>query len=397
MRLAYLSAAKIPSREANSVHVMKMCQAFAQLGHDVSLIAPDTTDGLEPGVSDIYAFYGVERCFDVQKLPWRAVKGRGWIYGWEAGRFARRLQVDAVFGRSLHACAWAARLGLPTIWDAHMLSFLQRWDERWLFGWMIGARGFQHMTVNCASLARCILDQVPGLEGRIVVAHNGADEVVEGLVPAELGSRERPKVGYVGHLYPGKGFEVIRRVAEVIPGVDFHVVGGEQRTIDALRGDPTLPGNVHLHGFVPPSEVERLCLAFDVLLAPYQYDVRVAGGGETAAWMSPLKVFSYMAAAKPIVCSDLPVLREIIEDGRNGLLVPPDDEKAWAAALERLLDDGDLRLRLARTARADFLARHTWRQRAERVLDAPPPADGNGQDHRLNTSTPHENLALLRD
>jgi glycosyltransferase involved in cell wall biosynthesis len=370
MKLAYLSTAKIPSREANSIHVMKMCQAFGHLGQEVTLVAPDVVEGLEPGVSDIYAFYGVDRCFDVRKLHWRPVKGRGWIYGWEAGRFAQRLGVDAVFGRSLHACAVAARVQLPTIWDAHMLSFLKRWDERQLFRWMIGAPAFRHLFVNCASLAHCILEQVPELEGHVVVAHNGADELAEGVAPTDLGGGERPQVGYMGHLYAGKGFEVIRRLAAQVPGADFHVVGGLQKTVEMLRSDSTLPKNIRLHGFVPPAETERLCLAFDVLLAPYQSDVRVAGGGETAAWMSPLKVFGYMAAAKPILCSDLPVLREVIEDDRNGILVPPDNMEAWAAALQRLLDDDTLRQRLGVTAHADFLARHTWQQRASRVLES---------------------------
>jgi glycosyltransferase involved in cell wall biosynthesis len=369
MKLAYLSAAKIPSREANSIHVMKMCQAFGHLGHEVTLLAPDVADGLEAGVADPYAFYGVERCFELRKLPWRPVKGRGWIYGWEAGRFASGLGVNAVFGRSLHGCAVAARSGVPTIFDAHMLSFLQRRGERWLFRRMIGAPAFRHVSVNCASLGRCIVEQVPELEGRIVVAHNGADVLAEGLEAAELGGGERPQIGYVGHLYAGKGFEIIPPLAARVPWADFHVVGGEQKTVEALRSDPALPNNVRLHGFVPPPEAERLCLAFDVLLAPYQPDVRVAGGGETAAWMSPLKVFGYMAASKPVLCSDLPVLREVIEDGRNGILVRPDDPDAWAAALRRLLEDRALRDRLAATAHADFLARHTWRQRATRVLE----------------------------
>ena len=369
MKLAYLSAAKIPSREANSIHVMKMCQAFGRLGHEVALVAPDVSDGIEPGVSDVYAFYGVERNFDVHKVPWRPIKGRGWIFGWEAGRFAVRHGVDAAFGRSLHACAVAARAGLPTIWDAHMLSFLLRWDERWLFRWMINATGFRQMSVNCGSLARCIQDQVPELEGRIIVAHNGADELEKDLGAADLGGTGRPQVGYIGQLYPGKGFEIIRHLAGRVPDADFHVVGGEQETIDLLRGDSTLPRNLHLRGFVPPAETERLCLAFDVLLAPYQSAVHIAGGGETAAWMSPLKVFGYMAAAKPIICSDLPVLREVLEDGRNGLLVPPADVAAWSTALQRLLGDSVLRQNLGNTAKADFLARHTWRQRASRVLD----------------------------
>jgi glycosyltransferase involved in cell wall biosynthesis len=379
VKLAYLSAAKIPSREANSIHVMKMCQAFGRLGHDVTLLAPDVVDGLEPGVFDVYAFYGVEPCFGLCKLPWRPVKGRGWIYGWEAARRVRRLGVDMVFGRSLHACAAAARSGVPTIWDAHMLSFLDRAGERWLFHRMIDAPAFRRLSVNCASLGRSILNQIPKLGGRIVVAHNGADEPAKDLAPADLGSGGRPKVGYVGHLYSGKGFEIIPAIAALVPGADFHVVGGEQKTVEALCSDRRLPKNVHLHGFVPPAETERLCLAFDVLLAPYQSDVRIAGGGETAAWMSPLKIFGYMAAAKPILCSNLPVLREVIEDGRNGILVAPDDLGAWAAALQRLLGDPALRQRLGAGAYADFLARHTWRQRAVRVLEGLLPDHETGE------------------
>jgi len=348
---------------------MKMCEAMVRLGHEVTLFAPNVINGIEHGVADSYAFYGVDRCFELRKLPWRSLKGRGWVYGWEAARLANRLRVDAAFGRSLHACAAAAQSGLPTAWDAHMLSFLKRRGENWLFRRMIRTTGFRHISANCASLACCILHEIPELEGRIVVAHNGAEALPEGLEPADLGGGNRPQVGYIGHLYAGKGFEIIPPLAARVPEADFHVVGGEQATIDKLRADMTLPQNLRLHGFVPPKEAERLCLAFDMTLAPYQPEVRIAGGGETAAWMSPLKVFGYMAAAKPILCSDLPVLREVIEDGRNGILVRADDPEAWAVALRRLIEDRVLRERLSTAAYQDFLTRHTWRQRAHRVLE----------------------------
>jgi glycosyltransferase involved in cell wall biosynthesis len=82
-----------------------------------------------------------------------------------------------------------------------------------------------------------------------------------------------------------------------------------------------------------------------------------------------LKVFGYMAAGKPILCSDLPVLREVIEDGRNGLLLPPEDPKAWATTLRYLVDNPAECSRLGATARADFLARHTWQQRASLMIN----------------------------
>ena len=349
---------------------MKMCQAFGRLGHDVTLLAPNVQSGLEPGVSDIFSFYGVDPCFQLRKLPWRTFKGRGWVYGFEAARFARRSGVDGVFGRCLNSCAVAARFGFPTVWDAHMLTFLKRRSERLLFLWMIAAPAFKGITVNCDSLRRCILEQVPQLAGRITVAHNGADLLPKDVKSADLGDNDgRLRVGYVGHLYPGKGLEIVRELAARAPWADFHVVGGQEHTVERLRDDPTLPSNVRLHGFVPPAEAERLTLAFDVLVAPYQREVQIAGGGETAAWMSPLKLFSYMAAGKPILCSDLPVLREIIQHGRNGLLISANDPDAWLSALGQLSTDPAQRMRLGQNAHADFLARHTWQQRANLIID----------------------------
>jgi glycosyltransferase involved in cell wall biosynthesis len=370
MELIYLSNSIIPSREANSIHVMKMCEGFSALGHKVVLLAPNVLSGLEPGIEDPFAFYGVQPSFEIRKLPWRSIKGRAWLYGLESARVARRSGVDAAFGRCLPSCAAAARLGIPTIWDAHMLTFLQRRHERLLFRLMITAPGFKGMTVNCDALRRCILEEVPELEEKIVVAHNGANTIPDGLEPKTLaGKQDALRVGYIGHLYPGKGFEIVRELALRAPWAEFHVVGGQQQTIDSLHKDETLPVNLTLHGFVPPAEVERLTLAFDVLVAPYQREVQIAGGGETASWMSPLKLFSYMAAGKPILCSDLPVLREIIQHGRNGLLIAPDDMEAWLSALKELSADAGERTRLGTNARSDFLARHTWQQRGRRVLE----------------------------
>jgi glycosyltransferase involved in cell wall biosynthesis len=250
-----------------------------------------------------------------------------------------------------------------------MLTFLQRPAERWLFSMMIGAPDFKGMTVNCDALRQSVLREFPQLANRIMVAHNGADPLPEDLEPANLGETGgRLQVGYVGHLYPGKGFELIRKIAALTPWADFHVVGGEQDTVEALRRDSKLSSNIRIHGFVAPSEVERLSLAFDVLLAPYQSEVQVAGGGETSAWMSPLKLFSYMATGRPIMCSDLPVLREVIEHGQNGLLLPPDNPHTWVAGLRSLIANPAEGKRLGTNAQRDFLVKHTWQGRASRVL-----------------------------
>jgi glycosyltransferase involved in cell wall biosynthesis len=86
--------------------------------------------------------------------------------------------------------------------------------------------------------------------------------------------------------------------------------------------------------------------------------------------MSPLKAFEYMAYGLPIIASDLPVLREILEHERNALLVDPQDLAAWERALRRLVQDRSLRMRLGRTARTTFLQKYTWEQRARKIVES---------------------------
>ena len=128
--------------------------------------------------------------------------------------------------------------------------------------------------------------------------------------------------------------------------------------------------NLHLHGFRPPAEVERYRIAFDILLAPYQRKVSVAGGGTTTTekWMSPLKVFEYMAAGKAIICSDMPVLQEVLVDKQNALLCDPENIDSWEEALIILSQNENMRIQLGEAARNDFVRRYSWYSRAEKLL-----------------------------
>jgi glycosyltransferase involved in cell wall biosynthesis len=85
-------------------------------------------------------------------------------------------------------------------------------------------------------------------------------------------------------------------------------------------------------------------------------------------YFSPLKVFEYMAAGRPVVASAIGQLKELLEDGVNGMLVPPGNPAAIAAALERLYCDEELRGRLGQAAREKVVREHTWDNVAQRLL-----------------------------
>lgn len=176
-------------------------------------------------------------------------------------------------------------------------------------------------------------------------------------------------VGYIGHLYEGRGIDLLVELARRCAWLHMHIVGGNPEDVQRWRAECEDLENVTLHGYVAPAETPRYREMCDVLAAPYQQVVKVAGNRvDTSKWMSPLKIFEYMASGKAIVCSDLPVLREVLTDGKNALLCPADDVDAWCAAMGWLRDDPALRKFLGARAHQDYLEKYTWEQRAKRLL-----------------------------
>jgi glycosyltransferase involved in cell wall biosynthesis len=366
VKVVYLAASPVPSSVASSVHVVKMCQGMAHLGHQVRLLSPDRAE-VRREVTDVHEFYGVDRSFTIERLEWPPAVG--WLYypcAVAMGLRAVRARPDLAYGRFPEAALAAAELGLPVIFETH-LPLHHTGPIGALHRRLLGHRRLLRVVVISRALKEELVRRFALRENLVTVVPDAADD--PGTARAErLGPADRLQVGYVGNVYPGKGVETVLELAAICPWADFHVIGGEPPQVHDLAkivGD--LP-NLHLHGYVPHGRTDRLRRGCDVLLAPYHRRVGTHGGGEAARWMSPLKLFEYMAAGRAILMSDLPVLREVVDDGVQAVLCEPEDARAWAAALTKLADDPPARERLGRAARARFLERHTWCARAEAAL-----------------------------
>ena len=177
--------------------------------------------------------------------------------------------------------------------------------------------------------------------------------------------RRAPLVTYAGHLYPWKGVETMLGALAAAPGLRGRVIGGHPSEPDLARvrqfaANLGLGERVEFTGMKAPGEVAALLREADLLVLPNR------AMSVSASYTSPLKLFEYLAAGRPIVASDLPALREILRDRENAWLVPPDDPAALAAALEALARDKALAVTLARTA-FDDAAAYSWDARAERL------------------------------
>jgi len=384
MDLVYVANSVVPSRAANSMQVMNMCEAFADNGHDVTLLVPDRDAELSD-VDDVHDYYDVAPTFEIRKCTRPNLSSAGtFLVNYWIGREAAAMDPDLVFGRSVVACYFASLTGARTVFESHSPMRESRfgWLEEAFFSRLIGHETFEHLVVISDALREYYEEAYPHLAGNVVVARDAADPVDTSVQPVALEPADAAlQVGYVGNLYEGRGMELVASLARRLSDVHFHVVGGDPDDVDRWQSSLADVESITFHGFVSPGELDRYRLAFDVQVAPYQHDVATNAGHNTVRWMSPLKIFEYMAAGTAIVASDLPAIREILDDGETALLADPDAVDEWMDALVRLRDEPDLRSALGARARADFLDNYTWEQRAKEVLRPEPRVVAGGHAH----------------
>lgn len=375
MKLLYLAQATVPSEAANSVHVMKMCSALAGCGATVELAIPQRSGlGADPAGIDHCRYYGIRHAFPIVRLGGLPGLKRSYAFALRIFMALRsgRLRPDLVYSRDLLSGYAALQAGFPVILEIHHPMRVSGRLHGWLFERIARHRNFEKLVVITRALKDWHLEHSQVLPEKILIAPDGADPP-EGQASVEpfaaLADNGRFRAGYVGSLYEGKGVEVLVPLARLLPEIDFHVLGGSGELLQRWRERTRLDANLHFHGYCPPAQVPSFQAAMDVLLVPNQRTVRSAGGSEIGRWTSPLKLFEAMAAAKPIIASDLEVLREVLVHEHNCLLCPPDDAMAWKQALTCLRDDRQLAGRLAANARAELLSQYTWERRAQRLLD----------------------------
>ncbi len=366
MNIVAIAGSSIPSDTANSIQVMKACSALVELGHSLTLIVPEFAG--RPQI-DIQRHYGIPCPFPIEWLP----------------SPSRRLFPILAFGRALRhrpelIYTWfpfSAALGLlartPVVLEAHFYPtgrFGPLWH--WAFVHLPG----QKRLVCITQALLDILERDFGTHLRpeeIVIAPNGVElERFASLPNPEqarraLGLPSAPTVVCAGHLYPGRGADLFLELAKSLPEVQFVWVGGRPADVQEWTRRATGIQNIAFLGFVPNHELPRYLAAADVLLMPYGRVILGSSGSlSSAAVASPMKMFEYMAAGRPILSSDLPVIREVLDE-TMAVFAPPEDVSAWRSALIELLSDPQRRARLAANARR-VIERYTWSARARAIL-----------------------------
>ena len=380
MRIAYFSKTTLPSLAANSLQSMEVCSALVQLTHAVTFFViteQDRNDDLDS--ERVFKFYNIADNFNIEKIKIPATKGSRFRYLWSTivgsflvAKVLVRRDFDIVLGRDLVSCWVAALLGFKTIYESHAPVWSSL-VERLIFKVFVRSKNFLSLVVISHALKDAYKVRYPDLKNKLLVAPDGAEIPRRDTLEISLhGRSSKLNVGYVGHLYQGKGIEVIEKIAGDMPEVAFHIIGGDSENIRYWEKRITF-GNVFFYGFISRKDLPPYYKLLDVCLLPNQNSV-FGSGSETikkpvdiGSFTSPLKLFEYMAYGKAIIASDLPVLREVLHEG-IALLVDPRDFDGWKEAIRSLASEAR-RETLGKMAKQEFETKYTWVRRMERILE----------------------------
>lgn len=355
----YVADSVFPSQAANSVHVAFQIDAFAKYYTRAVLSVLSYTSGYS--AAEVKANYGLEGNAEIVLNYF--LQSRLAIYRKSILDYVRVRKIDnvIVYGRSLIGMYMMAFSGKPICFEVHTTIWDKNKRNRLFFKKILTATKLAKLVVISEKLKDIVLEEF-GSEyaTKIEVIHDSAPEIDARLLAPCI--TKCTDIGYVGSFYKGRGIELILEMADELPDKQFHLVGG---SLGDLRLTESLPSNVHLYGSLPYTEARDIRLKMDVLLAPYQVGLGTKGGRDTSAYMSPLKVFEYMASKKPIIISDLPVIREVL-DSSCAILAEPKSTSSWVDAIHKL-QDTTYANSLAENAYQRFLNHYTWDKRAETI------------------------------
>ena len=351
-KLIYISNSFLDLRKANSVQVTKMSESLGKHRNLILFAHLKNT-------KDVHKKFGLRNTFKIYKYPTslRIINVFFSVFKSLIYSFEKKV---VVFTRDPLAALLCSLFRLQFVYEVHNLPHSNQ--MRIIESIFLKSR-FLISSIFISKNLKIEYEKQYFRNKKFSVLHDGADTNKKQI---HYNKKTRNlDIGYIGHLYKGRGIELILSLADKFPYQNFHLVGGEDEDIKRIKC--IKPSNVIVHGYVEPSKTQDFRNSFDILLMPYQPGLGNSNSiYDTSRWMSPLKLFEYMSSGKPIISTDLDVLREVLDDSCS-ILVSYDLD-SWETALMKLIKNPELRKQLGQKAHYKFHKKYTWSKRAKEII-----------------------------
>jgi len=167
---------------------------------------------------------------------------------------------------------------------------------------------------------------------------------------------------YAGVFHPWKGAHILAEAAKELPTFQFIFVGGERKDIPQQFLEKFSASNIRIEGIKPHRQIPYYLKAADILVLPNS-----ACDDISIYYTSPIKLFEYLASKRPIVASDLPSIREVLNE-KCSTFFKPDDPVSLAAEIKSLASSKRRMDELAANG-FEMVRKYSWRSRANSIIE----------------------------
>jgi len=352
MKILYLANIRIPTEKAHGVQIMKTCEALALVGAEVTLVVPSRDIRIK---DDPFFYHRVQKNFTILHLDCPDLVRFG-KFGffimtiWFSQRCAAEVwktRPDVVYSRDYFLLFDQWFFPQKKVWEVH--------DGLWnicikymrLFGIVAISNGLKDFYEKRD-------------KKNVVVAHDAVDlKEFEGVVKADLKlPRDKKIIMYIGHLYGWKGTDTLLEASKKIDAQVVVIGGFDNEVRELSKAYP----DVIFKGYLAYTELASNQKAADLLVIPNSGKSDIS-----RLYTSPLKVFAHMTSGVPILASDLPSLREVLNEN-NAFFAEADNPESFARAIDYILCHPDEAKIKAKQAQKDVL-QYTWEKRVGIIIN----------------------------
>ena len=384
MRITYVCHARFPTEKAYGKQIAEVCTACATLGHEVELLCPSVRNNVHESAAN---FYGLPEKFSVRYLHhfdptahwW--VPGKLWfritmfLYRRSLVSFLKKNRPNLVYVRSPYLLRPLLKTKLPVIIELHDLPRYGR-------GKFVEACNEARRVVCLTQPMRDELIKWGVEKVKMIVEGDGVALSRFEDLPTQDEVRKRwdlpsdlPVLGYVGSLVTRNTIE--KGIPELIDALALlkekgekvfgWIVGGPEswiRKYQKYARSKNLTGaELRFLDRVSAADVAAALSACSAFVYPAPASDHPYFQRDT----SPLKLFEYLATGKPIVCADIPPIRDAVDD-KSVVFCKPGDAQSLADGISLALAEGEDETRKAR--RAELASWYSWKNRMGRILDS---------------------------
>jgi len=168
---------------------------------------------------------------------------------------------------------------------------------------------------------------------------------------------------YVGSFHTGKGIKIIFRLAKKLKSINFHLYGDKKFLME-----DNIYKNLKFFDYIPYRNIPKVLSRYNIALMPYEN--KVSGRLKNinlVNYMSPLKMFDYLASSKIILASDLKVYKHILKHKLNSILIKNSNINNWEAWINKIFNSKKKFNYLKKNAR-ETATKYTWLKRSKEIL-----------------------------